>query len=939
MRILLLLPLLLLQGCFGFTRSDQADEAVIGSMAQQRAPIEIRRDETLETDREKVRAQYSALLNKSAAANRQLTVEASRRVADFELEQRQEQLFAEDQEEVVDQAALEPAIRQYEQLLSSNPGYKNNDRILYQLARAYGNAGETEQAHQVLGRLVQTYPQSDHFLEAQFRRAEYLFLRRAYAEAAEAYRSISAVGIDTQFYHRVLYKLGWSQYKQQRFDDGLDTFIRLLDSLLVESEKAGQDSDKELLSDTLRITSMSFSVQGGQQEIADYFAVNGHRPYEYMIYQSLAEQFQTQGRIRDAAQTYLAFVLLDPTHPQAPRLQIKEIEVYNEAGFIRQAWDSKKAFIDRYRNDGENWQQLESDNRDLVNRHLHSALLELANEAHANVQQLQKSKKRQAKLQHYLDEAAHWYRTFIRLFPQDEQAGRVNFMLAELLFERQKFNQAIVEYERAAYGYPAHEKSAEAGYALLLTYAKLGQQIASDEALAWQKQSIASALRFAETFPKDSRRAGVMVNAAEQLFALAEYRQAAEVAQQVIQQQAPAVTGVLLLSAWKITAHTSFERQQFAQAEQGYNQVLQRLPSNSRERKDFVERLAASIYKQGEQERQANRHKSAAAHFLRVAIQVPTASIRATADYDAAVSLIAINAWPAAVKVLEMFERNHPSFKLQSEVRKNLALGYLNTEQPLKAAGVFSQIATTDGSPETQREAGWQAAELYQKSGATKASISAYKTYLKSFPKPIVQALEGREQLAALYQQQGALAERDYWLRQIIKSDRQAGASRSDRTRYLAAKASYTLSEPLFSAYEAVELRIPLKKSLKKKRQRMEAAIEAYSNLAEYQVAEFTTLATFRMAKIYQHLGQSLIESDRPKGLNEEELEQYEMLLEEQAYPFEEKAIEIYQANTERTTMGIYDEWVKKSFAELATLNPVRYAKQERAVEVVNVLH
>jgi hypothetical protein len=133
-------------------------------------------------------------------------------------------------------------------------------------------------------------------------------------------------------------------------------------------------------------------------------------------------------------------------------------------------------------------------------------------------------------------------------------------------------------------------------------------------------------------------------------------------------------------------------------------------------------------------------------------------------------------------------------------------------------------------------------------------------------------------------------------------------------------------------------LRIPLRKSLKQKRQKMKLAIDSYSRLAQYQVAEFATLATFRMAKIYQHLGQSLMSSDRPKGLDEEELEQYEMLLEEQAYPFEEKAIEIFQANTERTTAGIYDEWVKKSFVELATLVPTRYAKEERLTEVISVL-
>ena len=943
MRVLwVMLPMLLLQGCLGLTRSDRPDEPVIGGMTQQRSALEIRSDEVLETNREQVQAHYNKLLEQDSAQRdvadmRQLAIEASRRVADFELEQRQERLFAADEEAELQQASLEPAIRRYEQLLQSNPDYKNNDHILYQLARANGNAGRLEQAHQVLSTLVKTYPQSEHFLEAQFRRAEYLFFKQAYADSAAAYRSVIEGGADTPFYPRALYKLGWSQYKQQLLNHAVDTFMSLLDNLLADAK---QNGDQALLGDTLRISSMVFAALGGPRAIGGYFTASGHRPYEYRIYQRLGELYQEQGRIRDAAQAYLAFVQLDPTHPQAPGLQVREIEVYASAGFIGQSWTSKKAFIERYRNDGRNWQQLDSDNQEMINQHLHRYLSELASEAHASAQQLQKSKKRAAKQrrQVYLDEAAHWYRTFISLFPQDEKTGGVNFLLAELLFDQRKFNQAFIEYEKAAYGYPAHAKSAEAGYALLLTHTRV-TQASPDEALAWEKQGIANALRFAENFPQDSRRAQVMVDAAERLFKLAEYAQAADVARQVIQQQSPVVQDKLILSAWKIVAHASFEQAQFAQAEQGYQQVLQRLPTRSKQRKDFVERLAAAIYKQGEQERLAERHDTAAAHFMRVAELTPTASIRATADYDAAASLIAGKAWSEAVAVLERIERDHPDFPEQAEVRKKLALGYLNTNQPVKAAGAFSQIAKTDQSPEIRRDAAWQAAGLYQKSDASYDAIRAYKYYVKTFPEPMAQALEGREHLVTLYQQQGEVSKRDYWLRQIIKTDKQAGESRTDRSRYLAAKASFMLSEPLFEAFTHVELRIPLKKSLKQKKKRMKAAIEAYSRLADYQVADFTTLATFRMAKIYQHLAHALIESDRPKGLNEEELEQYEMLLEEQAYPFEEKAIEIYQVNADRATVGLYDEWVRKSFSELAILNPARYAKQERAVEVIDVRH
>jgi hypothetical protein len=91
-----------------------------------------------------------------------------------------------------------------------------------------------------------------------------------------------------------------------------------------------------------------------------------------------------------------------------------------------------------------------------------------------------------------------------------------------------------------------------------------------------------------------------------------------------------------------------------------------------------------------------------------------------------------------------------------------------------------------------------------------------------------------------------------------------------------------------------------------------------------------TTSARFHIAAVYHDFSQALLESERPDDLTDLELEQYNLLLEDRAFPFEEKAIEIHEINTGRVTEGIYDEWVRKSFQQLAELFPARYAKSER---------
>ena len=119
----------------------------------------------------------------------------------------------------------------------------------------------------------------------------------------------------------------------------------------------------------------------------------------------------------------------------------------------------------------------------------------------------------------------------------------------------------------------------------------------------------------------------------------------------------------------------------------------------------------------------------------------------------------------------------------------------------------------------------------------------------------------------------------------------------------------------------------------------MEEVIAAYSDAAAYGVAEVTTAATYRLGEVYQQFSIDLMDSDRPADLDVDALEQYEILLEEQVFPFEEKAIDLYKANASRAPAGVYDEWVRKSFQQLARLMPARYAKKERSEDVVTALY
>src|SRR6185369_11665857 len=204
-----------------------------------------------------------------------------------------------------------------------------------------------------------------------------------------------------------------------------------------------------------------------------------------------------------------------------------------------------------------------------------------------------------------------------------------------------------------------------------------------------------------------------------------------------------------------------------------------------------------------------------------------------------------------------------------------------------------------------------------------------YERYAKQYPQPLDGALEARLRLAEIAQRDGNAARRLALMKEIQQTERSAGAARSDRTRAVGAQATLALAEPAYEAYRSVALVEPLQRQLKLKKTRMEEALKAYGAAADYGVASVTTAATYRTGAIYQDFAKALLASERPK-LARAELEQYNVLLEEQAFPFEEKAAELHEINARRAATGVYDEWVRASYKALAALRPVRWGKEER---------
>ena len=172
------------------------------------------------------------------------------------------------------------AIKIYERLLTEYPNYERRDQVLYQMARAYDELGQTEQAMDVMQRLVGEFGYSRYSDEVQFRRGEYYFTRRRFREAEGAYETIASAGARSEFYELSLYKLGWSLYKQDFYEEALHRYMALLDykvSVGYDFDQAHAEEDERRVTDTFRVISLSFSNLGGPDTLAEYYGTYGER--------------------------------------------------------------------------------------------------------------------------------------------------------------------------------------------------------------------------------------------------------------------------------------------------------------------------------------------------------------------------------------------------------------------------------------------------------------------------------------------------------------------------------------------------------------------------------------------------------------------------------------------------------------------------------------
>ncbi len=743
--------------------------------------------------------------------------EALRRLGDLSLEAGELERM-ENEVTRIDLAGAE-AIQLYTTLLKAHPDYPRNDQVLYQLARAYETTGQPEKALATLDDIVLRQGRGNsrvnaaQLAEVQFRRGEILFSAQRYKDAENAYGAVlepaggAAPAVAGVFYQQSLYKHGWALFKQSLNDESLVSFGELLDLKLTQPGRAGEAraldtlarADREMVEDTLRVMSIAFSYTDGADALDKFVASRGATPYSHLIYSRLGDLYVDKQRFQDGAATYRAFVNREPNSEFAPALSMQAIEAYRKGGFAQLMLDGKREYVEHYNFDTAFWQGKDRARYPTVVAELKTNLKDVAEYYHATAQ---KSKRPED-----YGQAVRWYRAMLASFPDDPQSAQSNYLLADALFESHQYADAVTEYERTAYGYPPSPRSAAAAYAGLAAYQRYEAQLAAGARAPWHARSVDAGLRFATAFPQHPDSTGVLTRAAEDLYAAKDLPRAAQAAEQLLAHQPPAEAPRRRI-AYALVGQVAFDGGDFAKAESSWIEARRLTAPKDAEQANLTERIAVSVYRQGEAKNKAGDGAAAIEDFLRVGRVAPDSPIRATAQYDAAAALLNLKEWTRAIDVLEAYRKEYPQTEYAADITRKLAIAYQEGGRPRDAAGELERIAANSGEgADVRREALARSAEMYAAAGDQSRSVTQLEKFVKDYPRPLAESMETRQRLAELAEKSGNTERLRYWQREIVKADSGAGSERSDRTKFLAARSQLALAAPARDAFNGVAAR------------------------------------------------------------------------------------------------------------------------------------
>ncbi len=678
---------------------------------------------------------------------------------------------------------FQPSIAIYQQLITRFPTYALNDAVYYLLGYCLEKQNDFDNGQVAYRTLIGRYPKSKFVTEAWVRIGEYYFDayndKGALAKAAQAYEA-AVKDKESPLYDKALYKLGWTYYKMDRFDEAVARFLALADYYEAQKKEKGADSGGDLRNEALQYAAISLADEkwGSIDKAKAAFAKLGPRPYEAEVYKKMGDVFFDQTRHAEAVAAYQLALSKNPTMDEAPFVQQRIVEAYERDRKLDEAFKESEKLASSY-GPGTAWYDKHKRDPDFISQVQAMAEKSLYGSAVYHHQQAL-ALKQQGKLDEAkaaFEVAARAYASYLQRYPRSKNAYEVQFFAAECQYNSLQFATAAKNYDAVRDSTADSRYTKDAAFNAVLAWQKLLEQLQRDKKLAVypvlrskdrpegetakpiplaevEKGFLAASDAYLARYGKEDKAPGVAYKAAELYYAHNDFPEARKRFEAIIgsyprNEVAKFATNLIVESYlidkdWKSVEEVS--------ARLAKNSAV--IDPKSDLYKDLNKFKLAGRFKLADELMAKGDYDNAAKKYIELVDEDPKNEFADKALNNAAVCYENTRRFESALKLYERIFREYPNSKLADAALFRVAVNAENSYDFDKAVENYQRLVKDYPASKNREAALFNAGRLLEGQQRYREAAQTFTRYVELFPSA-EDAPKNQYRAALLYERQG----------------------------------------------------------------------------------------------------------------------------------------------------------------------------------------
>lgn len=651
-----------------------------------------------------------------------------------------------------------PSIALYQRLTTQYPDYRFTHGVYYLLAYTLGEMGQGDESRVAYQTLIQRFPDSPFVPEAWVRLGDWYFdavEADSLTNAAVAFSRIYAFP-EHPLYARAIYKLGWTYYRMDQFEEAVRAFVYLLDHYVERSKVTGEKAGGDVWPEAIQYTAISFADEtwGGVERARTFFEASGHRPYEGEVLARLGDVYFEETRYLQAVEAYRQVLALDPFAPDAPRVHARIVQAWSKDRRFDLEAAERENFVAAYEEGGEWWERNKGD-PDLVAQVRdvsEKSLIRAASFRHAQAQRYKEEGNLQVAVAEYRG-AARAYGDYLQRYPHSRDAYELTYKYADCLYNALDFEQAARVYARVR-DFPNDRFRAEAAVSAVISWEgeitrlqRLGRLEDRKVLLSTDRASGAPAVEavptawgnlvrdsdaYLELLPKHEKAPAIAYKAAEVFYKYGDFDEARCRFEQVVARHPTAEVAVF---AANLIIESYLTQKDWAAVEEASTRLQSAEVAKNKELYTTLQKFKlGGRFNRAMQLMDAKDYEPAARLFLALVAEEPRHEFADKALYNAASCYEAGRRFESALKLYERISLEYPDSVLADGALFRVAWNAENTYDFDKAVDRYLALVQQYPKSKHRKDALYNAARSLENLQRYELAAAAFARYALAYP-------------------------------------------------------------------------------------------------------------------------------------------------------------------------------------------------------------